>query len=85
MKRLIGWWILLLLLPEVVMAVQADALSRLQSEAARRKDLQGYVGVCSYLSENGVYPELLSAYADSIRQLAVRDKSLAAFYVTIIY
>ena len=56
MKRLIGWWILLLLLPEVVMAVQADALSRLQSEAARRKDLQGYVGVCSYLSENGVYP-----------------------------
>lgn len=79
MKRLIGWWILLLLLPEVVMAVQADALSRLQSEAARRKDLQGYVGVCSYLSENGVYPELLSAYADSIRQLAVRDKSASAF------
>lgn len=25
------------------------------------------------------YPELLSLYADSIRQLAVRDKSLAAF------
>lgn len=79
MKRMIGWWILLLFLPVSVMSAQEDALSRLREKAANQQNLQGYVDVCSYLSENGVHPELLSSYADSIRQLAVRDKSAAAF------
>ncbi|WP_148304441.1 hypothetical protein [Bacteroides stercorirosoris] len=41
--------------------------------------MEGYSAVCRYLYTIEEYPEVLLVYADSIRQLAIRDKSLNAF------
>lgn len=60
-------------------AADEGRLLELRRLAAEKKAMENYADVCAYLSSIERYPELLSLYADSIRQLAVRDKSLAAF------
>lgn len=60
-------------------AADEGRLLELRRLAAEKKTMESYADVCAYLSSIERYPELLSLYADSIRQLAVRDKSLAAF------
>ncbi len=72
--------ILLLFLPHGSLEAQNDGeLTRLCFEAAKRKNVEGYSAVCQYLYTIEEYPEVLLVYADSIRQLAIRDKSLNAF------
>lgn len=60
-------------------ASETDArLEALQRQAAEQKDLPAYVAVCDYLYTIEQHPDLMAAYADSIRQWAEsRHDSLA--------
>lgn len=60
-------------------AQEADELSVLRQKAATDKNLKGYSDVCHYLYEKEESPELLSLYADTIRQLGVSTKSSDCF------
>lgn len=60
-------------------AQEADELSVLRQKAAIDKNLKGYSEVCRYLYEKEESPELLSLYADTIRQLGVSTKSSDCF------
>lgn len=60
-------------------AQEADELSVLRQKAATDKNLKGYSDVCRYLYEKEESPELLSLYADTIRQLGIATKSSDCF------
>lgn len=62
-----------------VQAADDGRLADLRRKAAEKKNVESYADVCAYLSSIERYPEILSLYADSIRQLAVRSRSLADF------
>lgn len=70
--------LLLLHIPNLRAQV-ADDLSVLRQKAAANKSLKGYSDVCRYLYEKEESPELLSLYADTIRQLGVSTKSPDCF------
>lgn len=72
-------FIMSLFLQGALHAQESDELSDLCSKAAEKKDLNAYCDVCKYLYEVENDSELLLVYADSIRQLAIRDKSLDCF------
>lgn len=57
----------------------AEELSVLRHDAAKKKNLDGYVAVCNYLYNAEIYPDTLLIYADSILQIAIRDKSMNAY------
>lgn len=71
--------LLLLLHIPYLRAQEADELSVLRQKAAADKSLKGYSDVCRYLYEKEERPELLSLYADTIRQLGVSTKSSDCF------
>lgn len=60
-------------------AQEVDKLFELQQEAAKVKNIRGYSDVCDYLCTMEIEPDMILTYADSICQLAIRDKSLEGF------
>lgn len=60
-------------------AQKEDELLVLRQRAAIEKSLEGYLDVCRYLYHKEGDPNLLSLYADSIRQLGIRTKSSDCF------
>lgn len=62
-----------------LLAQDRNELSLLRSKAAEKKNIGAYCEVCQYLYSTGEDSETLLIYADSIRQLAVREKSLDGF------
>ena len=60
-------------------ADDAEDLSTLCHKAARQKNFEGYQAVCRYLYLAEENPDLLSLYADSIRQIGIRTKRVDCF------
>ena len=79
LKKTIYISVVLLFIQGIVLAQENNELSELRHKAAKVKDLDAYCEVCKYLYEMGSGADLLLIYADSIRQLAIRDKSLDCF------
>lgn len=80
MKHIGTLCVLLFFLPQVILkAHNRDELSALRLEASIKKDLKSYSDVCDYFYTIEEHPEELLLYADSIRQLAVRDNSLDCY------
>lgn len=71
--------LLFFLSQETLKAQNSDDFAKLRLEAAEKKDLKSYADVCDYYCGIEGYPEELLLYADSIHQLAVRDKSLDCY------
>lgn len=80
MKRQ-GWLLVCCLFLSIGMLWAGDEpdLNLLRQKASQNRDLDSYCAVCNYLYQEEEDPEMLLIYADSIRQLAVRDKSSNAF------
>lgn len=79
--KLFGTLYMLLLFMPVnnLQANEAEDLSTLCRKASLQKNLEGYSAVCRYLYLAEEKPELLTLYADSIRQIGARTKNVKCF------
>ena len=79
--RLFGIYCLFLLFLPMnnLRANESEDLPTLCRKAAQQKDLESYSSVCRYLYLAEDNPDLLSLYADSIRQIGIRTKHAECF------
>lgn len=67
---------------ESIAAEEEGTLDDLLRRAAETPAVDTYSAVCRFCYADGTHPAVLSAYADSLRQLGVRTRSARCFWST---